>query len=90
MIGVRLFVWCGIVSLTLDDVACVRAPEHEGAHGQTSCFRARSNPADTLIAHGSGPTYALHSATCWALPAMIAIMTTRMVPWPLTWRFLEP
>ena len=34
MIRVRLFVRCVIIGLTLDDVAYVRAPEHEGTHRQ--------------------------------------------------------
>ena len=35
IIRVRLFVRCGIIGLTLDDVSGVRAPEHEGRIGRT-------------------------------------------------------
>jgi len=38
IVRVRLFVRCGIIGLTLDDVSCVRAPEHEGAHRQNNAI----------------------------------------------------
>jgi len=53
IVRVRLFVRCGIIGLTLDDVSCVRAREDEGAHRQTgACTHA-------------APRRRLHAGECW-------------------------